>query len=99
MLSFVLMKRGRVRLLYTNRLLEGGAYNVSALIAQRYIKNINCVMKNDYVRRNLKTELSQSKDRSGEFIYLRAGVPPWSSGSVLDHSSLPPVFESQRGHI
>ena len=26
-------------------------------------------------------------------------VPPWSSGSVLDHRSLPPVFESRRGHI
>ena len=24
---------------------------------------------------------------------------PWSSGSVLDHISLPPVFESRRGHI
>ena len=27
------------------------------------------------------------------------GAPPWSSGSVLDHGSLPPVFESRRGHI
>ena len=27
------------------------------------------------------------------------GVPPWSSGSVLDHISLPLVFESRRGHI
>ena len=27
------------------------------------------------------------------------GAPPWSSGSVLDHRSLPPVFESRRGHI
>ena len=27
------------------------------------------------------------------------GVPPWSSGSVLDHISLPPVFESRPGHI
>ena len=26
-------------------------------------------------------------------------APPWSSGSVLDHKSLPPVFESRRGHI
>jgi len=26
-------------------------------------------------------------------------APPWSSGSVLDHRSLPLVFESQRGHI
>ena len=26
------------------------------------------------------------------------GAPPWSSGSVLDHRSLPPVFESRRGH-
>jgi len=26
-------------------------------------------------------------------------APPWSSSSVLDHSSLPPVFESQHGHI
>ena len=25
--------------------------------------------------------------------------PPSSSGSVLDHRSLPPVFESWRGHI
>ena len=26
-------------------------------------------------------------------------APPWSSGSVLDHRSLPHVFESRRGHI
>ena len=26
-------------------------------------------------------------------------APPWSNGSVLDHRSLPPVFESRRGHI
>ena len=26
-------------------------------------------------------------------------APPWSRGSVLDHRSLPPVFESRRGHI
>ena len=26
-------------------------------------------------------------------------APPWSSGSVLDHRSLPPAFESRRGHI
>ena len=25
--------------------------------------------------------------------------PPWSSGSVLDHRSLPPMFESRHGHI
>ena len=30
-------------------------------------------------------------------LYL--GAPPWSSGSVLDHRLLPPVFESRRGHI
>ena len=27
------------------------------------------------------------------------GAPTWSSSSVLDHRSLPPGFESQRGHI
>ena len=27
------------------------------------------------------------------------GATPWSSGSVLDHRSLPPVFESRREHI
>ena len=27
------------------------------------------------------------------------GAPPWSSDSVLDHRSLPPVFESRCGHI
>ena len=26
-------------------------------------------------------------------------APPWSSGSVLDHRSLPRVFEPRRGHI
>jgi len=26
-------------------------------------------------------------------------TPPWSRGSVLDHRSLPPGFESQREHI
>jgi len=41
-----------------------------------------------------------------QFIYytrvtfqLFVGAPPWSSGSVLDHRSLPPVFESRSGHI
>jgi len=29
--------------------------------------------------------------------WIRA--PPWSGSSVLDHRSLPPVFESQRGYI
>ena len=37
---------------------------------------------------------------SWEAIFsLPIRAPPWSSGSVLDHRSLPPVFESQRGHI
>ena len=27
------------------------------------------------------------------------GPPPWSGCSVIDHISLPPVFESRRGHI
>ena len=27
------------------------------------------------------------------------GAPPWSSGSVLDHRSQPPGFESRSGHI
>ena len=26
-------------------------------------------------------------------------TPPWFGGSVLDYRSLPPVFESRRGHI
>ena len=26
-------------------------------------------------------------------------APPWSRGSVMDHRSLPSVFESRRGHI
>ena len=30
---------------------------------------------------------------------IQIRVPPWFSGSVLDHRSLPPVFESWRGHI
>ena len=28
-----------------------------------------------------------------------SGAPPWCSGSVLDYISLPPVFESLRGHM
>ena len=31
--------------------------------------------------------------------WLPLRAPSWSSGSVLDHRSLPPVFESRRGHI
>ena len=31
--------------------------------------------------------------------YYVLGAPPWSSGSVLNHWSLPPVFESRRGYI
>ena len=30
---------------------------------------------------------------------MHVGALPWSSSSVLDHRSLPPVFESRRGHI
>ena len=30
--------------------------------------------------------------------YACMEAPPWSNGSMLDHSSLPPVFESRRGH-
>ena len=33
------------------------------------------------------------------FGTLQVCEPPWSSGSVLDHRSLPPVFESRRGDI
>jgi len=37
---------------------------------------------------------------SREMIYLQfSRLPPWSSSSVLDHRSLPPMFESRRGHI
>ena len=32
-------------------------------------------------------------------MFLARGVPLWSSGSVLDHRSLPPMFESWHGHI
>jgi len=32
-------------------------------------------------------------------LSLSLSLSPWSSGSVLDHRSLPPVFESRRGHI
>ena len=32
-------------------------------------------------------------------LKLWPGAPSWSSGSVLDHRSLPSVFESRRGHI
>ena len=31
--------------------------------------------------------------------FASCGAPPWSSGSMLDHRSLPPMFESRRGHI
>jgi len=32
-------------------------------------------------------------------FWMASWAPPWSSGSVLDHRSLQPVFESRRGHI
>ena len=32
-------------------------------------------------------------------LWLGGGAPPWYSGSMLDHRSLPPVFKSRRGHI
>ena len=34
-----------------------------------------------------------------EDIFAVVWAPPWSSGSVLDHRSLPPVFESRGEHI
>ena len=33
------------------------------------------------------------------FLPRSTRVPRWSSGSVLDHRSLPPMFESWHGHI
>ena len=36
---------------------------------------------------------------TSNFSYYNSRAPPWSSGSVLDHRSLPPVFESRRGHV
>jgi len=33
------------------------------------------------------------------FISRPKEAPLWSSGSVLDHRSLPSMFESWRGHI
>ena len=32
-------------------------------------------------------------------LFIKHRVPLWSSGSVLDHRSLPSVFETQHGHI
>jgi len=32
-------------------------------------------------------------------LYNLGTAPPWSSGSALDHRSLPSEFESRRGHI
>ena len=34
-----------------------------------------------------------------DYLNGKKSTPTWSSGSVLDHRSLPPVFESRRGHI
>jgi len=36
---------------------------------------------------------------SGNPSFKNPGAPPWSSGSVLDHGSLPLVFEYRRGHM
>ena len=33
------------------------------------------------------------------YLKLITRTPPWPIGSVLDQISLPPVFESRRGHI
>jgi len=41
----------------------------------------------------------QSINKTNNIQYHSWKAPPWSSGSVLDHRSLPPVFESRRGHI
>jgi len=32
-------------------------------------------------------------------LVFECEVAPWSNGSVLDHRSLSPVFESRHGHI
>jgi len=51
------------------------------------------------------TDTSGSGFKSGscpclwELVPLGHRAPPWSSGSVLDHRSLPPGFEFRRGHI
>jgi len=34
-----------------------------------------------------------------QYLCYELGAPPWSSGSMLDHRSLPPMFEYRRGHI
>jgi len=35
----------------------------------------------------------------GNPVVWHERATPWSSGSVLDHRSLPSVFESRRGHF
>ena len=50
-----------------------------------------------FVYRNKSNRLNISPlEYSGP---ISNGTPPGSSGSVLDHRSLQPVFESRRGHI
>jgi len=56
-----------------------------ALLSNRWSRVcFQCLYLRTFVRRTLNSE---------------ERAPPWSSGSVLDHRSLPPVFESRRGHI
>ena len=43
--------------------------------------------------------LTQSEWKVSSLAFESFRVPPWSSSSVLNHRSLPPVFEFRRGHI
>jgi len=54
--------------------------------------------------REAREKCIQEQIESKNFIYtiflnILRGASPWSSGSVLDDRSLPPRFESRRGHI
>jgi len=56
-----------------------------------YIEMIYPLIKHTHARARAHTNRNKQK-------HTRTWAPPWSSGSVLDRRSLPPVFETRRGH-
>jgi len=55
------------------------------------------ILKSDH-QHDEDNEVSNCKQKSTP-VFKILWAHPWSSGSVFDYRSLPPVFESRRGHI
>jgi len=68
--------------------------------AEKESKPIRVCSEDDVTKAALKwTLVLADNDIPFRFSNIFSGVPLWSSDSVLDHRSLPPMFKSRHEHI